>query len=68
MIGTAVVALVFDVVLVLLGKVLMPWTRAGAGRAAKRPQKSRKVGEPAKRGRTSVHPGDDVDEKLEAAS
>lgn len=67
-IGTAVVALVFDVVLVLLGKVLMPWTRAGAGRAAKRSQKSRKVGEPAKRGRTSVHPGDDVDEKLEAAS
>ncbi|MFC3850589.1 ABC transporter permease [Corynebacterium hansenii] len=34
-IGTAVVALVFDVVLVALGKVLMPWSRAGAGKPGK---------------------------------
>ena len=39
-IGTAVVALFFDLVLVALGKLLMPWTRAGAGQSAKKSRKS----------------------------
>ena len=45
-IGTAVVALFFDLVLVALGKLLMPWTRAAAGGKSAKGKSAK--GKPAK--------------------
>ena len=70
-IGTAVVALIFDLVLVALGKLLMPWTRAGAGQKAEQKpgQKSRrKPGrQPYDENAGADEPGSDESDELEVA-
>lgn len=70
-IGTAVVALIFDLVLVALGKLLMPWTRSVAGQKAGRNsgQKSgRKPGrKPDDENAGTDEPGADESDELKVA-
>ncbi|WP_295628201.1 ABC transporter permease [uncultured Corynebacterium sp.] len=67
-IGTAVVALIFDLVLVALGKLLMPWTRSGVGRKSGRKSGRESGRKPDGNKAGTDEPGADESDKLEVAS